>query len=156
MTVVWFGLFTMINVVLQTMKSILTVKSGRQVAAIINAATYGFYTIVLKQLADVPMVTSVIVTVVCNYVGVQIAIFILDRFKKDKMWIFEVTYLGNDIANFVSALENAGLKYVMNDAQYMGGACQCLRIFAPTQLESSIASNILKGVNARYCVTETK
>ena len=42
-----FIILNIINVVVQTAKSIITIKSGKIVASIVNAVAYGFYTVVL-------------------------------------------------------------------------------------------------------------
>ena len=47
-TIIFF-ICSLINVMLSTLKTILTVKASKGVATIINAITYGFYAIVVKQ-----------------------------------------------------------------------------------------------------------
>jgi len=69
-TTIIFFIITLVNVILSTVKSILTVKASRKVAALINAIAYGFYAMVVKQMATVSTSTVVIVTVLCNLIGV--------------------------------------------------------------------------------------
>lgn len=83
---IMFIICSFINVVLNTLKSILTVKAGKHTAALINAVTFGFYTIVVKQLTSFPLLVSVPVTMVMNLVGVYASIWLLNKFKKDKIW----------------------------------------------------------------------
>jgi len=86
MGIALFVLFNLINVVLQTLKSILTVKSTPNVASVINAITFGFYVIVIKQLANFDMFTTVAITILANLVGVRIATFLVAKFTKDQLW----------------------------------------------------------------------
>lgn len=46
-TILLFALCTAVNVILSTIKSILTVKGGKFSASFINAITYGFYSYVI-------------------------------------------------------------------------------------------------------------
>ena len=50
-----FIIATLINVILSTLKSVITVKGGRMVASITNAIAYGFNTICIKSISDVEL-----------------------------------------------------------------------------------------------------
>ena len=55
-TLIIFSILTIFNVVLSTIKSIVTIKSGKTVASLISAGYYGFYNIVLiYTVADFPL-----------------------------------------------------------------------------------------------------
>lgn len=84
--IIIFIVITLINVILSTAKSILTVKSSREVASLINAISYGFYAMVVKQMATVSLEVVVIATVGCNLIGVYFSMWLLDKFKKDVFW----------------------------------------------------------------------
>ena len=50
-----FIVMNVLNVVIQTVKSICTIKCGKAVAAIVNAVAYGLYTyIVVLTMCDLP------------------------------------------------------------------------------------------------------
>ena len=72
--IIIFTVCSLVNVILSTMKTILTVRSTKVVASIINAVTYGFYAIVVKQLASLDLTVTVIVTIVTNLIGVYFSI----------------------------------------------------------------------------------
>ena len=80
--------FTMqfINVILSTMKTILTVKANKHVAMLINTVTYTFYSGVVKLLTEQSMVVVLAVTFLTNVLGVYIAMFILEKARKDVLW----------------------------------------------------------------------
>ena len=86
-----FVVLSLINVIMSTIKSVLTVKSSKGVATIANAIYYSFYTLVVKQLASVDYVTAFVVTLVCNLVGVYLGFVIMDLFKKEKVWRVTIT-----------------------------------------------------------------
>ena len=44
-----FFLCSLVNVMLSTCKTVLTLKASKGAATVINACTYGFYAIVVKQ-----------------------------------------------------------------------------------------------------------
>ena len=86
-----FFLMQFINVVLSTLKTVLTVKANKHVAMLINTVTYTFYSGVVKLLTEQNMVVVLAVTFLTNVIGVYIAMFILERAKKDVLWKIEVT-----------------------------------------------------------------
>lgn len=70
--IILFIVCTAINVVLSTIKSILTVKGNKWVAAGINALTYGFYSyvIILTNIDGVSTLAKMSITAACNFIGV--------------------------------------------------------------------------------------
>ncbi|MBR6552554.1 MAG: hypothetical protein IKT89_06915, partial [Clostridia bacterium] len=62
----------MVNVVLSTVKSILTIKASNLTASLINAISYAFNAIVIKQLVGFDTTTTIVVVVVTNFVGVDV------------------------------------------------------------------------------------
>ena len=79
---VGFIIATLINVILSTLKSVITVKGGKVVASIVNAISYGFNTIVIKSISDVELWIAIVVTVAANLVAVYIAHSIIKKFEK--------------------------------------------------------------------------
>ena len=68
-----FVILNIINVIIQTVKSLATVKCGKTVAAIVNAIAYGFYTIVVVYtLCDLPLMWKAGIVALCNLVGVYV------------------------------------------------------------------------------------
>ena len=77
-TIIFFTL-QFINVVLSTMKTVLTVKANKHIAMLINTVTYTFYSGVVKLMTGQDMVVVLAVTFLTNVIGVYIAMFILDK-----------------------------------------------------------------------------
>lgn len=88
-----FIICTTINVVLNTVKSIVTVNGGKWAAAAVNAVCFGFYTyiIILTATADLTTWEKIIITTLCNLVGVYVVKLIEEKMRKDKLWKIDVT-----------------------------------------------------------------
>lgn len=149
-TIVFF-ICSLINVMLSTLKTILTVKASKGVATIINAITYGFYAIVVKQLASLDLITTVTVTIVTNIIGVYVSMWLLERTKKDCLWKISVTTKDNTL---VEKLEKFSISYVMNPIQYKKQTYYNIDVFSENQKDSSIIENILKEYKVKYNITE--
>ena len=81
-----------LNVVMQTIKNIVTVKGGKVSAALINAAAFSFYTYILILISDGAVSTTAkcIIVGFCNLVGVYFVKLAEEKKRKDKLWKVEV------------------------------------------------------------------
>lgn len=149
-TIVFF-ICSLVNVMLSTLKTILTVKASKGVATIINAITYGFYAIVVKQLASLNLITTVTVTIITNIIGVYVSMWLLEKTKKDCLWKISVTTKDNTL---VEKLEKFSISYVMNPVQYKKQTYYNIDVFSENQKDSSIIENILKEYKVKYNITE--
>lgn len=87
-----FLILTILNVIISTVKSIITVKGDKWSASLISAFYYGFYTIVLMYtVADFPLYQKVIITAGCNLIGVFVVKAIEEKSQKDKLWLVKIT-----------------------------------------------------------------
>ena len=70
-----FIILNIVNVVIQTIKSLATVKCGKGVAAIVNAVAYGLYTIVtVYMLCELPLMWKASIVAFCNLVGASVCV----------------------------------------------------------------------------------
>lgn len=153
--IVMFVIITLINVVLSTTKSILTIKSSRGVATIINAVAYGFYSMVVKQMATVSTEIVVLSTIGCNLIGVYFSMWLLDKFKKDVFWKITAIPEKSTTEEIRSRLidEKLGFNEYPIDTKY--GNRNAFDIFSESQAESKKIKEILKlGGNVKYHVLE--
>ena len=90
LTALYFFLISLVNVILSSMKSLCTVRYGRGINILTNVVAYSFYTVVVKQTADLPLEITVIATAIANALGVWLSYTILDRIQKDRLWKIEV------------------------------------------------------------------
>ena len=149
--IIIFTVCSLVNVILSTMKTILTVRSTKVVASVINAVTYGFYAIVVKQLASLDLTVTVIVTIATNLIGVYLSMWIMDKMKKDCLWKISVTTKDKNLAK---KIENFDIEYTMSPIQYKKETYYSIEIFSKNQKDSSIIKNILNEYKVKYNVTE--
>ena len=149
--IIIFTVCSLVNVILSTMKTILTVRSTKIVASVINAVTYGFYAIVVKQLASLDLTITVIVTIATNLIGVYLSMWLMDKMKKDCLWKISITTKDKSI---VKKIENFDIEYTMSPIQYKKETYYSIEIFSKNQKDSSIIKNILNEYKVKYNVTE--
>lgn len=145
-----FFLMQFINVVLSTMKTILTVKANKHVAMLINTVTYTFYSGVVKLLTEQPMVIVLAVTFLTNMIGVYLALYILEKTRKDVLWKVEVT-VQNEVAE---ELHNRMTDVPHNYIEV--GKNTLFNFYCDTQKESAKVKEVVKHYNAKYFVAESK
>ena len=106
-----FTILSVVNVILQTIKSIATFKCGRLVAAAVNAVAFGLYTVVLVYTnCDLPLLTKALVVAVCNFVGVWIVKYFEEKARKDKLWKIEMAVpMGTNLAVLKNRIEWCGV-----------------------------------------------
>lgn len=149
-TIIFF-LCSLINVMLSTLKTILTVKASKGIATLINAITYGFYAIVVKQLASLDLITTVSVTIITNIIGVYVSMWLLEKVKKDCLWKISITTKDKTLLN---KIENFGIEYTINPVEYKKNTYYSIEVFSENQKDSAIIKNILNEYNVKYNVTE--
>ena len=149
--IIIFTVCSLVNVILSTMKTILTVRSTKIVASVINAVTYGFYAIVVKQLASLDLTVTVIVTIATNLIGVYISMWIMDKMKKDCLW--KISIITKD-KSIVKKIENFDIEYTLSPIQYKKETYYSIEIFSKNQKDSTIIKNILNEYKVKYNVTE--
>ena len=148
-----FIVLNVVNVILQTVKSLTTVKCGKMVAAIVNAVAYGLYTIVLVYtMCDLPLMWKASIVALCNFIGVYVVKLIEEKARKDKLWKVEATVLPSKAEWLISRLTEQHIPFNYIDVEkYV-----IFNIYCATQNESSIAKAHLNVANAKYFVSESK
>ena len=149
-----FIIANILNVIIQTIKSLCTVKGGKMVASIVNALAYGFYTyIIILTTCELPTFTKAIIVALCNLVGVYVVKLVEEKIKKDKLWKVELTVRKEHTQLLSSNLKEYDIphNYIENIGKYT-----MFNIYCATQKESSFVKKIAEKYNAKYFVTETK
>ena len=141
------------NVIIQTIKSLVTVKCGKTAAALINAAAYGLYTVVvIYTVCELPLYLKALIVAICNLVGVYVVKLIEERARRDKLWKVEAT-IPVEIAEKVKHdLRANGLphNYIDIEKYYL------FNVYCENQEQSKVAKVILDYYNAKYFVSENK
>lgn len=142
------------NVIIQTIKSICTIKCGKGVAALVNALAYGFYTyVVILMVADLPLLTKCIIVGLCNLVGVYVVKWAEERARKAKLWKVELTVRNEEAQKLHEDLERFNIphNYIPNVGKWT-----IFNAYCATQKESHFTKEIANKAHAKYFVTETK
>ena len=151
---VTFIVLNIINVIIQTVKSLMTVKCGKVGASLINALAYGFYTIVtIYMLCDLTLWLKAFIVAMCNLVGVFVVKWAEEKARKDKLWKVEVTVKKGLSADLLKEeLEKSEIPFNYLDInKYI-----LFNIYCATQKESSVVKMFIDKLDAKYFVTETK
>ena len=149
-----FIALNIINVILQTVKSIMTIRCGKAVAAIANAVTYALYTVVLVYMScDLSTLAKALVVGGCNLIGVYIVKSIEEKTNKEKIWKIEFTIPLNKADEIINDIqfENFSYNEYEIDEKYSG-----VNIYAYTKEDSAKAKKIVDKYNIKYFVTESK
>ena len=149
-----FVVMNVINVVIQTIKSIATIKCGKMVAALVNAVAYGLYTyIIVLTNCDLPMLAKCLIVAGANFIGVWVVKYFEEKARKDKVWKVECsvpTERAEVFKNWVKKRE-LPFNYIENIGKYT-----IFNIYCYTQEDSAKAKVLMKHFTLKYFVSESK
>ena len=152
-----FVILNIVNVIIQTVKSLATVKCGKTVASIVNAIAYGLYTVVVVYtVCDLPLWLKVVVVGVANLIGVYVVKLIEEKSRKDKLWKIECTIPRNEVKRLKMLLEEYYKDVPYN---YIDIEKYCIfNFYCSTQEQSANLKHLFKQCNfpVKYFVTESK
>jgi len=145
-----FIILNILNVIIQTVKSIATIKCGKATAAIINAFAYGLYTIVtVYMLCELDLWLKAVIVALCNLVGVYVVKLIEEKSRKDKLWKIEATFN----KEYLEEIHNSvGISHSYIDI----GNHVIFNFYAENQRQSLIVKDIIQKYNGKYFVSESK
>jgi hypothetical protein len=150
-----FIVLNIVNVVIQTVKTIVTVNGSPMSAAIINAITFAIYTVVVVFMnADgLGVFWKAVIIGVVNFIGVYVVKVIEIKNRKDKLWKVEATVLRGYTQSLHQALVEAEIShnYLENVGKWT-----LFNVYCETQVQSAKAKEILNKFNAKYFVSESK
>lgn len=156
-SVILFFALNLVNVVLGTMRSILTVKSTPTVAMLINTVSYTFYAGIVKMTTGQPMWIVLLATAVTNIVGVYIATWIVRKTSKDKLWKVECTFNKLDLnLEFLDELkaycqwQHISFNYIDIEKYYI------VQFYSATQQDSLKIKRFVEENNGKYFASESK
>ena len=146
-----FILLNIVNVIIQTVKSLATIKGGKWTAALVNAGAYGLYTIVLVYtMCDLPLMWKALIVALCNLVGVFVVKLIEEKSVKDKLWKIEVTVRNEVAEELHSRMIEVSHHYVPV------GKKTKFEFYCDTKEESAKVKEMVKDYGAKHFVAESK
>ena len=145
---------TFANVVISTIKSVMTIKGGKAAAAFWNALAFGLYTyiVILTATAPVSTIWKVIITAGCNLVGVFCVKLVEEKMRKDRLWKLEMTVRAENADGLHEALTAADVP----NSYVNAGKHAVFNCFCETKADTDKVVAIGKQFNAKMFATETK
>lgn len=147
-----FIILQLFNVILSTIKSVLTVEASAKTASLFSSISYTIGAITTKLLTEQDFFTLIIVTAISNLIGTYIGKLILEKTKKERLWNI-MTTVKDDMADI---LEN---ELLSNDIQFVRIAAANNRfyfnIFSSTREESKTIKDLVVKAHGKYSVVET-
>jgi hypothetical protein len=147
-----FVIFNVLNVIIQTVKSIATIKCGKMVASIVNAVAYGLYTyIIVLTNCELSLLTKCLVVAGANFIGVYAVKYFEEKARKDKLWKVELTVP----VEYTEAV-NEALVNIPHSFLYVNTKYTLFNDYCGTQAESIRVKKICDRYEAKYFVSESK
>ncbi len=146
-----FFVAQLINVVLSTLKSVITIKGGKNWAAVANAIAYGFNTIVIKSIIGVDVEIAVAITIITNLIGVYFGLGIIEKLRKDQLWKITVSINLEDYDSFEEKLKDKNISFI----KYETGSekHKVADVFSNGRQESKIIKDIFKEFKVKYTIS---
>lgn len=148
-----FIILNILNVIIQTVKSIATVKCGKTAAAIINAVAYGLYTVVtVYMMCELELWLKALIVALANLVGVYVVKLFEEKARKDKLWLVKITIPTEKTEQVKSFLEKENIPFsYYNITKYFVFDTYC-----ENQNQTKKVLNICKSCNGKAFATENK
>lgn len=149
-----FAIATVVNVILSTIRSLCTIKSGKWVSAFTNAVCYGFYPLIVMLTAKdtVSIIVNMTITAIANFVCVWLIKYVEQKATKDKLWKIEIA-IPKEFTPFL----HKDLKYVGIDHNYTEvGSWTMFNCYCMTQQDTKYAIQYAKDYKGKYSAYESK
>ncbi len=142
------------NVILATIKSIVTIKGSKLSAALMNALSYSVNVIVvIYTVMDFSIWIKILITAITNFAGTYLGIYITEKLRKDRLWEIKATVITvNDYINTKNALKaQSHIKY--NSMTLDDNQGYLFYVYTKNKQQSKIVRDILWQNNA-YTVAD--
>ena len=151
-----FVILNIINVVIQTVKSIVTVNGGKWSASIVNAVAYSLYTIVVifMNAEGLGIIWKALIIGVANLVGVYVVKLIEEKKRQDKLWKVEATVDSYLILDLHHILNEGGVPHSWLNIGTTDRVL--LNCYCNTKRDSELVKELLDNADAKYFVSESK
>ena len=152
--IVVFTILQLVNVILSTIRSVITVKGGRIVASVSSAIYFGFYTVIVIYTAadNMDLWVKVVITALTNLVGTYIGKLILDKSRKERLWDITATVKAGQLEDVCRELNEHSLLHTrteMNNPKYW-----LIHTYAKGKEESRLIRDIFAKYDAYVIVHE--
>lgn len=146
-----FAIIQVVNVILSTVRSILTVNGSKLTASLVSSISYTIGAIITKMVTQQNFEVIIVVTFMTNLIGVYVAKLILEKTKKERIWTVTAT-LRPDTKDLVEGeLLKRGVKFTLCPAlndRFL------ISIFSYSRGESTIVKEIMDKNQIKFTITE--
>lgn len=156
-TFLWvFIILNVVNVIIQTVKSIVTINGTKWTASIVNAVAYGLYTIVVVFMSaeGLGLLWKALIIGLANLVGVYVVKVIEEKTRKDRLWKVEATVPSYLILDLHKILNEGGVPHSWLDIGTTDRVL--LNCYCNTKNDSELVKELLDNAGAKYFVSESK
>lgn len=149
-----FIVLNVVNVIIQTVKSIATINGGKMYASLINAIAYGLYTVVVVYMnADgLGLFWKAVIIGLANFIGVYAVKWFEEKTRKDKLWKVEGTISAECAGECIKVLASKGIPHNYIEV----GKFVIVNCYCATQADSILVKSIMDMYHAKYFVSESK
>ena len=149
-----FIILNIANVIIQTVKSIVTIKCGKTVASIVSAIAYGLYTYVVIFTATdgINIHLKALITAGANLVGVFVVKLIEEKKRKDRLWKVELAVPFRSATTAENLIRENKISY---NAVIVGDWVM-FNTYCTTQKQSSKMAEIAKIMGGKISAYESK
>lgn len=155
-TLFWqFVVLNFVNVLINTARSLTTVKGGKWIASLMNALCYGYYTVIIVITAtyEIPLALKIIAVAIVNFIGVFTIKFCEEKIQKEKLWVYNIIGINTEIEEKIRTfLNNTSVKYYSEE---LDDNYWTMTIFSETQKESVLINSILNNYSVKFYAVET-
>lgn len=142
----------LLTTIISTIKSITTLNAGKTTAAVVNAISYTFGAIVTKFITKQSMEIIISVTFFSNLIGVYLGKLIMEKTKKERLWIFHATVKTTTSIFMETDLRNRNIQYTLLRAK---NRRDFFTIFSNSKGESKLIEEILEKYESKYSIIES-
>ena len=149
-----FIVLNVINVIIQTVKSIATIVCGAWSAAAINALAYGLYTVVVVYMnADgLGIFWKAVIIGLANLIGVYVVKLVEAKKRKDKLWLVKSTVNREKAETVKISLKTLDIPFQWYDLEkYFVFDCYCA-----SQKQTAKVTELFKAFDGKMFAIENK
>lgn len=140
------------NVVLSTIKTLVTVKANKYIASFISAINYAFNVyIVVLTVCELPLWEKCLIVGLCNLFGVFIVKWIEEEIRRDKLWRLDLTVP----TQYLSKIDN-DLQHIPHSYIQLSNKHTIFSFYCATKEETAIVKTTADHYMAKYFIIEGK
>ena len=142
----------LVTTILSTLRVVLTVEASKTIAAVINAVSYTLGAVLTKLITGQKMEMVILVTFFSNLIGVFIAKFILEKMKKERLWIINATVKEERREKVEKSLRLKNIQYTLIEAK---NNRSLFSIYSYSRGESMLIKEILDEYHIKHSIIES-